>query len=467
MNKNYFLLLSKITFACCLFFSCKNELISSGSVTYFGGEVANPTSRFVLFCKDNIVLDTIPLKVDNTFLIKFDTLSSGLYSFKHEPEFQYVYFDKNDSIMVHIDTNNFDESIIFCGRGDEKNNFLMDMYLRNEKDKSKMFDIFDLDTKKFNISINETNIENQKFYNSKKEDINWSSEFDVFASAMVNYPYYSKKEIYPLVHKMRTGKDVTNEIPLDYYNFRKNIDFNNEDLVGFSPFVNYINQMLNNISSVNYHNHYSKVDLALRTNINKLNIADTLISSKKVKNVVLNNIAFQYLLEDQNMVNNNEFLTTYKKYSTDKNKKNEIIKLENALKKLTLGNKLPEIKLQKTDGTVVSSNAIFNSKSVIFFWTESLNSHFETAHNKVIELQKKYPNYKFISINLDQNSVNWNTILKTNNFLTTNEYHCNNFEEIKSKWAITKIHRTLVLNADGTIKNAFTNIFDVNFEKEL
>lgn len=48
--------------------SCKKDFSSDNYVAYFGGEVINPTNRYVLFCKDNAVIDTIPLNRDNTFL---------------------------------------------------------------------------------------------------------------------------------------------------------------------------------------------------------------------------------------------------------------------------------------------------------------------------------------------------------------------------------------------------------------
>jgi hypothetical protein len=44
---------------------------------------------------------------------------------------------------------------------------------------------------------------------------------------------------------------------------------------------------------------------------------------------------------------------------------------------------------------------------------------------------------------------------------------CDNFEDIKSKWAINKIHRTIILDENGKIKNAFTNIFDTTFENNF
>ena len=49
------------------------------------------------------------------------------------------------------------------------------------------------------------------------------ASFDVYAKGIVNFPHYTKKEIYPMIHEMRTGEDVTSQLPKDYYAFRKSI----------------------------------------------------------------------------------------------------------------------------------------------------------------------------------------------------------------------------------------------------
>jgi hypothetical protein len=467
MKQNYtrqpFLLPIMLLF---LLSSCNKEFSSDNYVAYFGGEITNPSSRFVLFCKNDEVIDTITLNKDNTFFKKFDSLTPGLYSFKHDPEYQYVYFDKNDSVMVHVNSNEFDESMVFCGRGDEKNNFLMEMYLTNEKDKDNIFDVFDYDFDKFNKVIDSIHKKNEQFYSKKKESIKWSPEFDLFAKASYLYPHYTKKEIYPMIHNMRTGKDVYEKLPKTYYSYRTEIDYNNELLSGYSPFVMYLNHMLNNVSTIKYHNHFSQVDLELKTNINKLNIADTLINNKVVKNKILNNIAFQYLLEDQNMVNNQEFLKIYHKFSTDKSQKNEINKIGNAIQLLLPGKKLPSVTLVDINGKTIQSDQLITKNTVFFFWTENANSHMINAHKKIMEFKKIYPDCQFIAVNLDKHE-NWKKSLSKYNFKDVKEYCCADFEDIKAKWAITKIYRTIVVNEDKSIKNAFTNIFDVTFEENL
>ena len=73
--------------------SCQKEFNDSNFTAYFGGEVINPTTNYVLFLKDDVVIDTLYLDQKNQFLKKFDSLAPGLYTFKHEPEYQYVFFD--------------------------------------------------------------------------------------------------------------------------------------------------------------------------------------------------------------------------------------------------------------------------------------------------------------------------------------------------------------------------------------
>lgn len=447
--------------------SCNKEFKGNDYRAYFGGEVTNPTNRVVYFSKDGVVIDTIPLQKDNSFFIQFDSLAPGMYTFKHEPEYQYVYFDKNDSIMVHINSKDFDESIIFCGRGDTKNNYLMESYLKNESDKEKMFDVYDYDISKFTSNTDSTYKSNKKSYNIHKNDIKWSKNFDEYAKAALDFNYFSKRELYPIIHKLRTAEDVFDKLPKNYYDYRKNIDFNNVQLATYSPFVMYLSHLLNNVGMVKYHNHFSDVDLALTTNINKMNIADTLIKNEKVKNSILNNIAFTYLLEDQNMVNNQKFLESYRKFSTDNSKKNEILRIGNAIQLLIAGNQLPEVNLVGKNGLTVSSNSIIKKKIVLFFYTKEALTHLAAAHKKALAFKSKYPDYQFIAINLDKDQKEWLELLSNYKFEGIQEYRCADFEDIKNKWAITKIQRALVLDGNGKIKNAFINLFDVKFENEL
>ena len=111
-------------------------------------------------------------------------------------------------------------------------------------------------------------------------------------------------------------------------------------------------------------------DINLENNILKLNIADTLIKNQKTKNSILNNIAYMYLLEDQNMYNNKTFIDKYLQLSSDKEQQREVTEIYNSVKNLNIGNKLPVVELTDVDLNPISIETITaNKETVIFFWT--------------------------------------------------------------------------------------------------
>ncbi|MBC8882763.1 hypothetical protein H9X57_03320 [Flavobacterium piscinae] len=191
-----------------------------------------------------------------------------------------------------------------------------------------------------------------------------------------------------MAHKMRTGENVNNQLPSNYYDHRKDVDFNNKLLVNYSPFVRYLTHFLGNVSFSQI-NSVNVEEEDLEQHIHKLNIADTLFKNEKIKNKILDNIAFSYLLEDQNIINNQTFLKRYNELSTDKSKQNEINKIGNSIQNLKLGNELPDVALIDLNGNKISSQSILNRKTVIFFWTENADSHLTAVHRKALDFHKK------------------------------------------------------------------------------
>jgi ABC-type glycerol-3-phosphate transport system substrate-binding protein len=115
----------------------------------------------------------------------------------------------------------------------------------------------------------------------------------------------------------------------------------------------------------------------------------------------------------------------------------------------------------------VASNSLATGKTVIFFWTEKAPTHLLESHKKVLDFRTKHPDYKFIAVNLDNDTARWQKLLGNYKFDGIIEVRSADFEDMRTKWAITKIHRTIVLDANGNISNAFTGLFDSRFEENL
>jgi peroxiredoxin len=367
--------------------------------------------------------------------------------------------------MVRLNAVDFDNSIVFCGRGDEKNNFLMEMYLKNEEDKATMYTVFDRNVPSFLKNIDSSFAIRKSFYLKRKAEIGWDDTFDSLAKASLDFHHITKKEIYPYAHQFRNGKNIRKALPADYYAHRKAVNYESNELANYSPFIKYVSMMLNNMTYEKNKGNLS--ENSIENNIEKLNLTKNLIKNEKTRNVVLNNVALMYLLEDQNMYNNTKFIERYLELSTDAALEKEIRTIYTAVQNLKVGNTLPKIDLVNAKNEKINLTTLITKPTVLYFWTTHAESHMAIAHQKINALQKEHPNYQFIAINIDDTQPNWNEALKKYQLNTHFELHATDFEAIRNKWVITKIHRIIILNADGTIKNGFANLFDVNFENQL
>jgi thiol-disulfide isomerase/thioredoxin len=165
-------------------------------------------------------------------------------------------------------------------------------------------------------------------------------------------------------------------------------------------------------------------------------------------------------------------LTVIWNFSTDKKQQEEVSKISNAIQNLKAGNVIPTIQLITPNNEVVAIKSLTkNKETIVFFWTSHAESHLKAVHQKVIELEKEFPNLNFVAVNINDTNENWIKTLKKHNLENlipmATQLKATDFEAIKRDWVITKVHRAMILNPDGTIKNAFVNLFDMNFKNHL
>ena len=300
-----------------LFFSCKSD-----NTTVFSGKILNNTSDSISIYKDNNMIYESVVDVDGLFNITIDTITSGLYTFYHEPEFQYIIIDENDNLQIRLNTLDFDESLVYTGRGSSKNNFLMDVFLRSENDEldinSKLdlaFDTFkNLVDSLYNKQMNSFRLfkENNILSNSSKEIINTA----------ILYPYISK------FHSYIIRNNIEEEIQKDLFiNYQNEISYDLDALAYFKPYIDFL--YLHIYNNVKIKKEYEN---SLDFNIQRLSYTDKIIKSKLVKSRVLRFHAFGFILQRQDDVKNKTFLKAFFEISKDKKVNEEINNLYNELK---------------------------------------------------------------------------------------------------------------------------------------
>lgn len=300
-----------------LFFSCKSD-----NTTVFSGKILNNTSDSISIYKDNNMIYESVVDVDGLFNITIDTITSGLYTFYHEPEFQYIIIDENDNLQIRLNTLDFDESLVYTGKGSSKNNFLMDVFLRSEKDELEINSKLDLafDTFK-NLVDSLYNKQMNSFKLFKENNILSNSSKEIINTAIL-YPYISK------FHSYIIRNNIEEEIQKDLFiNYQNEISYDLDALAYFKPYIDFL--YLHIYNNVKIKKEYEN---SLDFNIQRLLYTDKIIKSKLVKSRVLRFHAFGFILQRQDDVKNKTFLKAFFEISKDKKVNEEINNLYNELK---------------------------------------------------------------------------------------------------------------------------------------
>ena len=300
-----------------LFFSCKSD-----NTTVFSGKILNNTSDSISIYKDNNMIYESVVDVDGLFNITIDTITSGLYTFYHEPEFQYIIIDENDNLQIRLNTLDFDESLVYTGKGSSKNNFLMDVFLRSENDELEINSKLDLafDTFK-NLVDSLYNKQMNSFKLFKENNILSNSSKEIINTAIL-YPYISK------FHSYIIRNNIEEEIQKDLFIYYQNeISYDLDALAYFKPYIDFL--YLHIYNNVKIKKDYEN---SLDFNIQRLSYTDKIIKSKLVKSRVLRFHAFGFILQRQDDVKNKTFLKAFFEISKDKKVNEEINNLYNELK---------------------------------------------------------------------------------------------------------------------------------------
>jgi len=298
--------------------SCNNS-----KETFFGGKILNPSSQKIsLYVNDNIV-DETKLNSDGSFEIFIDSVNPGLFNFYHDPEFQYIIIEKNDSLKIRLNTLDFDESLVYTGSGSGKNNFLMDVFLKSEQDEIFINSNLNLKIDQFKRLVDSLYTNQFNSFNTylSENKISILSQ-DIINSAIL-YPYLSK------LHSFIIRNNISpQEQSFLFQRYNSIIDFNSKHLGYFKPYIDFIyldiyNRVKNEI----------KFNSVIDFNQKRLIKTDELISSNLVKERVLRFHAIGFLLQKQDDSINKSFLKTFTKVSKNKLVDEEIFNLYEKLKK--------------------------------------------------------------------------------------------------------------------------------------
>ena len=404
--------------------------------------------------KDENILNESLISNNGVFFMSIDSITGGLYNFKHVPEFQYLIFETADSLILRLNAVDFDESLVFTGKGSSKNNYLIDVFLNHENEESflnsKLRNSPDVFKNTIDSLLTIKKLKFQKFQKLKKSN----KTSNLIIEYAIKLPLYSKLETYISGLEQINKLDV---ISKEYYNFRDDVSLNINELSNFKPYLDYIILRTNNIPKTIF-NSYSNLDLQF--NLDRIKFVDTSITDSIIKSKVLRYIAFEYLLKENILIDVDTFLNTFLKISVDQNTNLEIQQLHSNIISLQKGKYLPIIKLTDVNDDIGPANNFQSDKPMIYvFWSYELNSHQISLYNKIFEFINRNTKYNFHCININSNKKKWKESLK-NIKKSKHLIHfiSNDFNKMSKKMILNNLNKIIITDKKGKI----TSISSIN-----
>jgi len=320
-----------------LFTSCKKDAADNnlGGRAFFGGEIINPYSNYLVLSKNRETIDTLHLDKKNRFAYSFESLTPGIYNFFDGRETQTFLLEPNDSLRLRLNTIDFDESLVYTGEGSKENNFLIDLFLQNEQEDKGILGISQLNPIDFENKLNALRDEKlDKLARFKKKN-KPSALFLELATANINYKYYSNKELYPLANYSKSERDMFKSLPEDFYSYRNDVDFNNNLLKDYRPYNSFLRFYVNNAALQNHFKHSEDTsynDRILDYTLDKLNVIDEKIQNEDIKNGLLNYNIVHFISITKNTEDYDALLESFKQKSTNIEQIKRVTRIVNSYK---------------------------------------------------------------------------------------------------------------------------------------
>ncbi|TYP96053.1 hypothetical protein C7447_11012 [Tenacibaculum adriaticum] len=441
-----------IPFLSILLIGCKGS--KEDKTAYFGGKIINPKSDFVVLYNNDDVLDSIKLTEENTFTGKLEAIKAGLYYFKHGPEHQFVYLEPKDSLLLRLNTWDFDESLVFSGSHADRNNILIETFLQNEIDHRKFYKYYSLSAEKFKAKIDSTKTKKLKIleeYKMANEDA--SDDFLNILDIALTYPLYTKLENFVIDNSLKKSPEVLNN---DFLTHRKIIDINKDSLMFFTPYRDYV-----------YANLYSEVyQKKIKKDSDEFTISllrdiDSKIHSPQLKNKILRRETIRHFYNKSSCQINKEAFNTFLSLSSNNEDKEIISKLLEDVKLVKSKHKIPSFTVMGANGSMEAIEKLIKGKKTVIYFRNKIHSSDDWVASRINYLINKNPDTQFLVININEEK---NEFVKQLDI--KHQYYLNQGSKAHS-FLTSKFPRVILVNNKGIVENAFGALSSDKIEKQI
>jgi hypothetical protein len=427
------------------------------SKTYLGGGIVHPQSEYVLLVNGNQDVDSIKINKNGHFHHEFELEESGFFTLRHANEFQILYLEPKDSLRLRLNTMEFDESLVFSGKGAPENNFLIENFLLNQKNSDLILAYYKISPDDFQYKTDSIKLSRENKLNSIKEKYKLSEKFIDIAQKSIDYEIYDMRERYTFLLNKYNPKKAKN-ISEDFLEYRKNINFDDKSAMSLIVYRRFLDDHIKNLSikiCLDKNKDVNCYDLDSYTNLDdRIHLVDSLIKDDKLRKNYFERFIQEEIIyaRTPDHISHTKRLIDSFEFSTDeKNKLNSLTEFQSALivnadfKDVMI--KCKDLRTHKLKDVLKSDHAL------VYSWSFQSPSHHKLRIEEVKQLKEKYPELQFIGINIDHEYPDkWLKAVNNYDYNYDNEFTI--IAEKHSPFYTNYLNKVFFINSDCIVKKS-------------
>jgi len=440
-----------------LFLACNQstsyEGVSTSEVSVTG-TIENPKGDVATISKGD---DKFEASLeDGKFALNFEVEKPGYYRFIHGGENATLFLKPADNFSLSLNTDQFDETLKFEGKGSAENNYLMSKFLLDEKLMDDFVAIFKLDEKAFTAKLDDN--KKQMTANLKDFEANhpgMNPDFLKWEQAALLYSNFNNKLMYPEYHQYYT-KDENFAVSANYYNFLKGANLDDGSLLEIPDFNNFVPEYFSFKAKERY-----KGDASLKEDENGLVKAHLQAIAAASKSEKVKNYAYWLLMKDQLFSKGanipQEVLTTFHENCTNAKFKTEIGEQYEKWQALAMGEIAPGFSYPNIDGDEIGLRDFKGKYVYLDVWATWCGPcmrelpHLEKLEDKYMDNN----NIVFASISIDENKKAWKKMVTEKKMKGVQLFADAAWNSgICKDYLIEGIPRFILIEPEGKIMNA-------------
>jgi peroxiredoxin len=344
---------------------------------------------------------------------------------------------------------------------------LTELFLLNEQADQEIVSFYTLTPELFIKKMDSIDAERQAFLEDFLQRNDVSSGFKEVANAAIDYSIYGKMELYITSNykKQRFGAD--NEIPASFFNYRSDIDLGNEDLRTYYPYFRSLGYYFDNLAFETIEGTQEFNRMSFDHNWHKMDLIHNRVINDSLEQSLLKNTVINYLINAEHTEHMELIMDKFFNYNQSREDETIITELAQLALNMMPGQTLPNVELVSYDNHTFDIHDVIERPTVVYFWSMNAPKHVKNIHERVSELRKKYPEFDFIGLNVDDQFKKWQRLVQHEHYRHAHEFQFENFDAAGMQLLVNSISKCMMIDPEAVIIESHTNIFSLDAEQKM